>query len=218
MLLLFQAMSSPAGSPARRPRSPASSLGWYLLFGLLHELSHAFAAWCLGLVDLRAALAGNGWGLQFAMKLAAERRWELPLADDAAGAEWKIAMVRHTGWACSVLLAAAVYAHASKNRGKSFDGPLDHPAVWAAIITALEALSTDLLGLERYILPFFPRAAPSSSGCTRAVTFFCGNFGLILLNPAYTATEEGKKTALDILEKMISVTMVRGAQSGEFCM
>ena len=41
-------------------------------------------------------------------------------------------------------------------------------------------------------------------------TFFCGNFGIILLSPsAWDGT-----TVLDLLQKMIEVTMMRGAQTG----
>ena len=85
------------------------------------------------------------------------------------------------------------------------------------MLTAIESISTDLFGLENYILPLFPtlRGGTNNSINTNTLTFYCGNFGLILLNPAYSATAKGCETALDILEKMISVTMVRGAQSGE---
>ena len=45
--------------------------------------------------------------------------------------------------------------------------------------------------------------------------FFCGNFGVILLSPAWTTTPGDRgKTALTLLEKMIEVTMMRGAQTG----
>ena len=39
--------------------------------------------------------------------------------------------------------------------------------------------------------------------------FFCGNFGIILLNSNWLNKDGGKK-ALDMLEKMIEVTMMRG--------
>jgi hypothetical protein len=40
--------------------------------------------------------------------------------------------------------------------------------------------------------------------------FFCGNFGMVLINSAWTEGSHAK----DILQKMIEVTMMRGAQSG----
>ena len=79
-------------------------------------------------------------------------------------------------------------------------------ATIAAVVTALEAVSTDLLGLG---VPSSLGAVASSSSSS-SVTLLCGNFGVILINAAWA----GKKEALDILEKMIEVTMMRGAQSG----
>ena len=88
----------------------------------------------------------------------------------------------------------------------------------AAVVTALDAISTDLLG-------FLPTAGSHSHaaaaagasasygygyGCTAASVLFCGNFGVILINAAWA----GRKEALDVLEKMVQITMMRGAQSG----
>ena len=42
---------------------------------------------------------------------------------------------------------------------------------------------------------------------------FCGNFGVILINTSWINIDGGK-AALDMLEKMVEVTMMRGAQSG----
>ena len=39
--------------------------------------------------------------------------------------------------------------------------------------------------------------------------FFCGNFGILLLNPSWINIDGGKR-ALDMLEKMVEVTMMRG--------
>lgn len=44
------------------------------------------------------------------------------------------------------------------------------------------------------------------------VTFCCGNFGVVLLNHWWL--QDRAKAALDTLEQMITVTMMRGAQSG----
>lgn len=93
--------------------------------------------------------------------------------------------IRHAGWLASVLLAVAMSA-LSDNKAT--------PVSISAWITALEAITTDLMGL-------FP---VSSKG-----VLFCGNFGIILLNKQWDS-----KTALDVLEKMVKVTMMRGAQSG----
>jgi len=41
------------------------------------------------------------------------------------------------------------------------------------------------------------------------IPFFCGNFGIILINSSWINVDGGKR-ALDMLEKMIEVTMMRG--------
>ena len=92
----------------------------------------------------------------------------------------------------------------------------------AALVTAFEAIQTDLLLLQpiRHTHPMFTssEAADESRTTTTArtaVLLFCGNFGIILVNLAWaTAGGGGTKDALNILEKMIEVTMMRGAQSG----
>jgi len=75
--------------------------------------------------------------------------------------------------------------------------------VLAAYATALDGISTDLLG-------FIPaNISQSNSEARTTIPFFCGNFGIILINSAWINTDGGKK-ALDILEKMVQVTMMRG--------
>lgn len=208
-------------SPPRPPASPVSTLKWYLAFGALHELSHVAIAALIGLIDFE-----NFRGLSRLVVIFIERRWQMTVVSAVCDAsiEWEIALVRHIGWVVSVVIAVAVYVHSLKKEksGSPLGYCYDTPIVRAAAITAIEALSTDLLGLERYLIPLFPMPISGTTiesnagdGCVKLVTFFCGNFGLILLNPAYSATGNGRKTALDILEKMISVTMVRGAQSGK---
>ena len=66
--------------------------------------------------------------------------------------------------------------------------------VVAAALTAAEALASDLLA----------GAGPPSE------RFFCGNFGMLLLDAAWGASD----SALLILQRMAEVTMMRGAQAG----
>lgn len=205
------------------------ALAWYLFFGVLHELSHVVVAVWFGLyrVQLRDVGSICKWIFHFMF----EKRWEMAINNnyntcDIAMVERQIDVVRHSGWIFSLTLAVAVGAYYSYYAGReknsieiSMSAAIHNPMVWAAALTAIEAISTDLVGLENYILPLLPIHSSSSSiggggGGGKVVTFFCGNFGLILLNPAYNDTKSGRKIALDILEKMISVTMVRGAQSG----
>ena len=202
------------------------ALAWYLFFGVLHELSHvAMAVWFnLYRVQLRDVGSICKWIFRFMF----DKRWEMAINNnyntcDIAMVERQIDVVRHSGWIFSLILVVAVGAYHSYYAGReknsieiSMSAAIHNPMVWAAALTAIEAISTDLVGLENYILPLLPIHSSSSSigGGGKVVTFFCGNFGLILLNPAYNDTKSGRKLSLDILEKMISVTMVRGAQSG----
>lgn len=149
--------------------------------------------------------------------------------DPAASLQTASDIIRHSGWIFSVLLAILVLLHHRQDMQPSSSSTRSvrllvflssrRPsamAVAAALITALEALSTDLLGIDA--LPIFDQSALSStsSSSSRPMptwTFLCGNFGLIILNSAWTTADGGRHT-LDLLEKMVSVTMMRGAQSG----
>lgn len=105
---------------------------------------------------------------------------------------WQEVAIRHAGWLASVFIAVAMCT------------VCDSTARCAAILTAAEACLSDLCRLER-------RREPSTELGSLDGWFWCGNFGLILLNGAWAATPEPMK---DILQKMAEVTMVRGAQSG----
>ena len=48
-----------------------------------------------------------------------------------------------------------------------------------------------------------------TSSSTTVLHFFCGNFGILLINSSWINIDGGKK-ALDMLEKMVEVTMMRG--------
>ena len=93
-------------------------------------------------------------------------------------------LVRHAGFAGSA--AFMVFAYTQE---------LSQVAQAAAAITVVEAFLSDFMMIWPY---------PGESW------FFCGNFGLVLLNEALAASSAVK----DILEQMTEVTMVRGAQGG----
>jgi len=210
-----------------RSKTTIESIIWYLVFGVLHELSHvAIATILLGpsLINSPFTTFDNLY-CQFILRAVLGRCWEMTIDTDMPST-FAIHTIRHFGWIFSVVIAMVTY-HVHRSRNNKFNSknncnkncsPLNNPLVYAAALTAIESISTDLFGLENYLLPLFPTlggGTNNSSIKTNTVTFYCGNFGLILLNPAYNATAKGCETALDILEKMISVTMVRGAQSGE---
>ena len=185
-------------------------LGWYLLFGTLHELSHVLVASSLGLINnASASVASVPSILMWLARLTFERRFRMfPPANDV---ESSIALVRHAGWVFSTILAGGLIYHHQHQTRRRLSSATEHPMVWAAVLTALEAVSTDLFGLG--IIPLLGIRERNADAGSHVLTFFCGNFGLILLNPAWNDTGLGKRTALDMLQKMINVTMVRGAQS-----
>jgi hypothetical protein len=97
----------------------------------------------------------------------------------------------------------------------------------AACLTAMDAIWTDLLQMN----PLFYSQDHSNTTMDMdlnvdssssfpltlslsTVTFFCGNFGVILLHSAWLDDKSGRKSSIGILQKMIEVTMMRGAQSG----
>ena len=101
--------------------------------------------------------------------------------------------VLHIGWLFSTILAICLFLLRRRTKDDAW-------SIWVYIasVVALESITTDLLGWT----PMF--AFPA--GCYVA---WCGNFGLVLLNPMWINVDGGR-TALEILEKMVEVTMMRG--------
>ena len=198
--------------------SLACALAFHALFGAVHEASHLAVAWWTGRLVGVETIADTASVVAKAML----GRHVVVAADVSDGrVAFDIDPVRHAGWVASAVVAIAVafvyacrYRDSSQKRGPRSAAveprwSMSSAATIAAMVTALEAVSTDLLGL----------GVPSSIAASGAnplgavaspVTLLCGNFGVILINAAWA----GKKEALDILEKMVEVTMMRGAQSG----
>ena len=133
-------------------------------------------------------------------------------------------IITHAGWMFSVMLAVGCHALHIAARNSTFNnmqllrnnrkgGVFNtrsvmkvflNPAIpIVAYITALEAIVTDLFGFTP-IQYLDDKTADSS-----IIICFCGNFGILLLNPSWLSIDGGR-TALDVLEKMINVTMMRG--------
>ena len=93
-------------------------------------------------------------------------------------------VIRHVGWIFSVVTFALAMVYLQ----------LDCATLLGLGWTALDAMTSDLLQMG---------AADDGSG----ERFFCGNFGLVLLEIAHASKVK------PLLEKMIRVTMMRGAQS-----
>ena len=101
-----------------------------------------------------------------------------------------IKVAQHAGWVVSVALALFALAVLSST-----------PATVAACWTALDALTSDLAG----IAPRGPRPGESSA----AAVFWCGNFGLLVLDSARVR----KQRVGELLHTMLRITSMRGAQS-----
>ena len=84
---------------------------------------------------------------------------------------WRAAVVQHAGWLASSALAAAAVAWGARRR---VAGP--------AVLTMSEALASDLL-------------APDRHGGGR---YFCGNFGMIILDEAWTRSSRFRAPFLTV--------------------
>ena len=195
-----------------------SPLAAYVAFGVLHELAHLAAAWwLLPRSGTDPSLAGRP--LDAVVRAVLGRYSVVRIVSDGDGhegsGEGARRAIAHAGWAFS--LASAALCHflhvVARNKRKegSRRGPsglgaagrilLDPSLPVAAYATAIEAIATDLLGLVP-VRPYLHD--PSLAIC------FCGNFGVLLLNPSWLSVDGGR-AALDVLERMASVTMMRGA-------
>mmetsp|Transcript_12587 Transcript_12587/g.29481 ORF Transcript_12587/g.29481 Transcript_12587/m.29481 type:complete len:1616 (+) Transcript_12587:106-4953(+) len=206
---------------------------WYIFFGAMHELIHLAAAWWMG-YDVFLELSRETTGIQqlkssqeidSSIRLAFEvllgRQCSLPNLPE----ELELP-VRHCGWIGSSLLLLLLTLPRWKFRwftGRSVEGDLNDEdsngekqksflaeiissgMLCAASVTAFEAITTDLMGLGP-VLPL--------NGSPIRQVFFCGNFGIILLNKLWLKNNETEAAALDTLQQMVEVTMMRGAQSG----
>eukprot|EP00957_Ditylum_brightwellii_P099332 7566160-Ditylum_brightwellii.AAC.1 len=222
----------------------ARTILWYLLFGFLHEAAHVVCALLLAMTrdnkcsfyaTMEILCNASGGKLKMIARALFERRVDIPSVflsntkhGDIVHILSPLDIVQHSGWIFSALLAYVVVATqpaATVLMDKRNEKNLAiSPIVLAAVVTAIEAVSTDLFHLTqcRVILSFFHY--PNSATSSAAVTFFCGNFGVILLNQAWmqmpsyfsdgTKSSSSKPAVLDVLEKMANVTMMRGAQSG----
>lgn len=85
--------------------------------------------------------------------------------------------------------------------------------ILAAYATAIDATLTDLLGWVPVTHRLLFNNLSSVVSTTPMAIYYCGNFGILLLNSQWIK-HDGGKSALDMLEQMIYITMMRGAQSG----
>jgi hypothetical protein len=166
----------------------------YAAFGAAHELAH-------GLSHIVMSLSASSNAPTRALDIAREsliacvRRAYIVRDVDVLGARG-MAIVR----ACGVMMSLACAVWASKRDGTASRMTPERAravriAAWASVF---DALCTDVFDI-------LPRR---SKGMV-----LCGNFGVVLINAAWATSANGAR-AFDVLEKMVNVTMMRGAQSG----
>jgi hypothetical protein len=197
---------------------------WYIFCGILHELSHYvvyyyyyYYYWMLALrtekvdsfddpndddVLLPSSTITASGTISFLYELLLGRSCPIQLDDHDDDQDTTVFWIRHSGWiGSSIVLMIAVLLQYHYGHDKNKNNNDDHYRFFlmASFVTLLEALSTDLF-LWKPLLPIYnPRAI-----------FFCGNFGILILNPVWL---QHKDSFLDVLQEMVSVTMMRGAQS-----
>lgn len=201
-----------------RHHQTLSLLTAYVVFGVLHELAHlATASWLLQpssggptavddsaagmtVVDLLGAAIRAVIGRYSLVQVSAS-------GNNDKEAEEARMVILHAGWMFSLALAIVCHLLYIINRNKrnvrvesSMNIFIRPTLPIAAYVTAMEAIVTDLLGFT----PIHPYLPDSSR-----LICFCGNFGVLLLNPSWLSIDGGR-TALDVLEKMVNVTMMRG--------
>ena len=203
-----------------------SALSWYWIFGFIHELSHIIAALALSTLSNHIPYDYDDvWESLKWIDILFHRRFQLQLdplllEQEDRNLERNAFIIRQSGWIASVSIAflVSIFSHRRLSTPRDDDGG----KVWssqclqwcqlAACITALDAVWTDLLQMD----PLFSSGSSASSTDDMnpsTITFFCGNFGVILLHSAWL-DNNGGESVLKVLKKMIQVTMMRGAQSG----
>jgi hypothetical protein len=190
------------------------AIGWYCAFGIAHECIHLTAAILLGVIGYQHAMAN--WK-SMVIDVIFHRQVIIPcLGSEICFGDWRLFLIRHAGWLSSLLFAIIIRNYRNKN-AKKLDECIFFGSQWctiAAILTAMDAIATDLFGMDKLQVSFLVPTTYIPTTKLDSITLHCGNFGVILLNGAWFGN--GGKSALDILEKMIQVTMMRGAQSGKF--
>jgi hypothetical protein len=227
---MHSSSNSCEGDGVENRRSSLPTLSWYFLLGAAHEASHVICFSVLSNLMVGIPFSGLFFSsdkentLQAFLRAVLGRYCVLshPTLDQEQDESMRLVLniARHTGWIFSVLLALGMHAMNLRSR-RGPHQPKKQPSesqstflmmissitmeTFVAYVVALEAISTDLFGL----VPM--SGLMKSAGATSI--FFCGNFGIILLNSNWM-TVDGGKAALNVLEKMVNVTMMRGAQSG----
>jgi hypothetical protein len=251
-------MTSSSASSTATPSSTTTStrLSASSLCLLLGDFVTRAVLGRFSLVPVGVIVTGERGGVLIGSSSTHDENYDDPISDDADDIsilQKRISIILHAGWICSLFLAVSChllhcYARRKKRRSISSSSSFTKTSFLqekiidifnsptlpiAAYITALEAISTDLLGFvpaafyyheqqqqqqHSSLFQQYPHLLHQSyhhgndtddHDQLLLLRCFCGNFGILLLNQSWL-TIDGGRTALDILEKMINITMMRG--------
>ncbi len=238
----FTAPSQDGDRSSKRCRHQAIFFAAYVLFGILHELFHVVVAKIVivlrsssssstKIVEDKSLLLSLSSSIGKFLSRATFGRYTLitiPPAtrvDEVMSNETAASIITHSGWILSLLLALGMhYLYSTRLRGRnatklasssSISAASVGPTfILAAYIAAVESVTSDLMGfVPKLVKNFVASPASPSSTSSFELLLHCGNFGVILLNSQWINIDGGQR-ALSVLEKMVEVTMMRGAQSG----
>jgi len=103
---------------------------------------------------------------------------------------------------CFLAFGIWVWTLGVEKKKNATERSVGNEKIWRACAYAFSATAFDAVCTDVLFARFLKRTS-----------MLCGNFGIVLLNFEWARTTNGK-SAYDLIEKMINVTMMRGAQSG----
>ena len=108
-----------------RSKTTIETIIWYLVFGVLHELSHVVIASILlgpSLINSPFTTFDNLY--QFILRAVLGRCWEMTINTDMPST-FAINTIRHFGWIFSVVIAMVTY-HVHRSRNNKFNIPAQY--------------------------------------------------------------------------------------------
>ena len=196
-----------------------SAIFWYVLAGAWHELAHVGSMMMLMMMNkdgaffypnsVKALKSFSSFALKSALGRSADLRQLFPNDEKDDGFllffERSVAISR----AVAVFASAILFLWSLVElREKQNNNENRRAKTFAFAATLFDAICSDVL--FSHVGSFREIRKMSSSHSSSVV--YCGNFGIVLLNAAW-CSQNGER-AYDLLEKMVNVTMMRGAQSG----
>ena len=131
----------------KAPQRRSTFLVPYLLFGILHELSHLAVAYAI--LPSFHPFASPRDVANFVSRALLGRYCVVELDTDASGSGAVHGpLIRHVGWVFSLALAVGLHCY---YRHQSTSSIGSSSVVLAAYVTALEAITTDLLGFVPFM-------------------------------------------------------------------